>query len=257
MSRLSAALDRLQEAALRVARRRALRPLERRLERGLAKAFRAQRAALMKRMEGLRPQFPAVQEAAVPPAWEPTFNLAAEETWDLFLEPLRAAVGRALTAGARRAIADIGIKLLYKLTNPRAVDYLEKHGAELVRAINETTREYIRTVVTNGTARGWSYDQVASAIIQRYREFIVGKPQAHIDSRAHGIAVTEMGNAYCEGNAQVGQSLAAAGLRMEHRWVTMHDDRVSEICLANEAQGWIPLEQPYESGDMRPLAHPY
>lgn len=42
----------------------------------------------------------------------------------------------------------------------------------------------------------------------------------------------------------------------EKRWMSGFDDsRLCEICKANEAAGWIPFNEPFPSGHMRPLAH--
>src|SRR5208282_2235305 len=40
------------------------------------------------------------------------------------------------------------------------------------------------------------------------------------------------------------------------RWVTVGDDAVEEICLANEDQGVIDLDEDFDSGDDAPPAHP-
>lgn len=39
-------------------------------------------------------------------------------------------------------------------------------------------------------------------------------------------------------------------------WVTSGDSRVSDIDIANEAQGAIPLDKAFQSGHMRPPSHP-
>jgi len=71
------------------------------------------------------------------------------------------------------------------------------------------------------------------------------------------VAVTEIGNALEAGSAITAKELQDAGLVMEKSWLTVGDDRVcSEECELNEAQGWIPLDEPFASGHMHPLAHP-
>ncbi len=102
--------------------------------------------------------------------------------------------------------------------------------------IDDTTRQYIKTIITEGVDKGWSYNQMAKAISDRYAEFRVGRPQAHIASRAHMIAVTERGNAYSAGNAMVAEDLAASGLDMQKEGVITGGE-FCELCLGNEAQG--------------------
>ncbi len=250
---LIAVLDHFLEVARGKAKRRALAPLERKLEKALQKAFRRQGRAFLKKFKGLQHKF---TEALRDSDWEWLFDEATQETLRLFWEPLEDTVKAALVVGAKQALADIGIELLFDLTNPRAVAYIEARGALLVAA-QETTKDYIRTVIAEGVKEGWSYDRIAERIIERFEEFAVGKPQLHIDSRAHGIAVTEMGNAYVEANAIIARDLEDMGIAMEKRWSTMGDTHVEPECWDNEAAGWIPFDQPFPSGHMQPLAHPY
>jgi hypothetical protein len=279
---LVTALDRLLEASARVVLEERTGPIERRLERDLAVAFRAEGRAFLR---GFRNLADPAKWPLDEPQWMRYLVEAQAETLTLYTAALGTAIEDALMAGVLTAAeampegAPVGESLQeggwltriagwlaqqftvlfgirFDLKNPRAVAYLEAHGAELVRNIDETTRDYIRTVLVEGASKGWSYGEMARRISGRYKEFAVGRPQLHIDSRAHMIAVTEVGNAYAEGNLQVAQGLAAAGLKMEKSWHTRSDDRTEAICLDNEAEGWIPLEQTFSSGHMRPLAHP-
>jgi len=125
-----------------------------------------------------------------------------------------------------------------------------------VTKITETTREFINTIMVQSANEGWSYDQTAEALTQRFQEFAIGKPQSHIDSRAHLIAVTEAGNASLEGQMIVARDLQDAGIEMEKSWSTVGDDKVTEGCLENEAAGWIALNKEFPSGHMRPLRFP-
>lgn len=248
-------LDRFIEAASVAAKLRTLRPIERRLERELSKAFDAQGKAFLKAFRELRSRF---VESIGESDWGPLFDEIAEETVDLFYAPIQRAAGRALVAGAANLVAEIGEELPtpFTLRNPRAVAYLEQHGYGLISQINSVTRGNIATIVNNGVAEGWSYNRTAREIISLYAEMAEGRPQEHIKSRAHLIAVTEAGTAYETGNRIVVDDLAEAGIRMEHSWLTAGDDRVSEQCAANEAQGWIPLAQSFESGHTQPPRFP-
>ena len=252
------ALDRFLEVAdatkFNRRRRQALIPIERELERSLAVAFKRQSTLLAKLLAKEKSRF--VETIEDFDWWEAYLTAAQMRTLRLFTGPIDRAARRALLAGALHVLADTGVAMSFSLQNPRAVAWLQDYGAQRVAKIDETTRQYIKTVITEGVEHGWSYDQMARTIIERYREFAVGQPQQHIKSRAHLIAVTEVGEAYCEGNLQMGQVLQDAGFVMEKKWMTVGDDRVSAVCRGNEAQGWIPLNQPFQSGHIRPLAHP-
>jgi hypothetical protein len=253
-------LDRFLEAAWVVQRDKALAKGHKRLTRRLAKAFRAQGNLFVKRLaalEGLFPQAGRLQEALGEGDWVGLFDEVGELTLQQFTQPLREEIEASLAAGAQRMVGEVTVQgYSFTLANPRAVAYIQEHGAELVKGIEQTTKNYLRTVLTQAVSEGWSYNRTARAIIERFREFASGKPQQHIDSRAHLIAITELGNAYAEGNLIVARDIAAAGIPMEKAWQTVGDNRVSDGCRENEAAGWIGLEAEFPSGHLRPLRFP-
>jgi len=62
-------------------------------------------------------------------------------------------------------------------------------------------------------------------------------------------------DAWLERGLKQSRGLQSAGLPMEKSWLTCGDDTVCEICNGNAEAGWIPLDEPFPSGHMRPLAH--
>jgi len=229
-------------------------------DRKLSNAFRQQGRAFLSRLATQAGRFgtaEALREGANEvPDWEPLFTQAALETLSIFEGPISTIARQALEAGLRVAMADLKTTIAFDLKHPKAVAYLEDHGADLVTKINDTTRSRVRTIMTQAVDEGWSYNRTAKELKALYDGFSVGKPQKHIQSRAHLIAVTESGEAYEHGNMLVGQELAAAGLDMQKSWNSVGDERVSPECRANEAAGWIPLADAYPSGKDRPLQHP-
>lgn len=257
------ALDRFLERAQMTRRERVLRPTVATMEKALSRAFRTQGRRLIEESRVLESGgrrdgagVVALREAWTVDDWLRLFDLVSGETVDLFFTPIQAGVAEALLAGASEVIGMVGVDYAFGLANPRAVAYLEAHGYGLISQIDSVTRGNIATIVTNGTAEGWSYNRVAREITSLYSEMAIGKPQRHIDSRAHLIAVTEAGNGYEEGNLAVVRDLEDAGLRMEKKWLTVGDDRVSDGCQANQAEGWIPVAQAFQSGHARPLRFP-
>jgi hypothetical protein len=256
------ALDVFLAEAVAVRKERVLAQLRPRTERALARAFREQGALFLNMLRTIRAQWPKpeISEASTDaqfPGWENLWNQAAFETMGTFESPIVDAVQASMMAGGEAIYRDFGIVAAFDVTNPQAVDYVYRHGAELVSGVNNTTKGYIRTIIGDGLDQGWSYDRLAKALTERFSEFAVGKPQQHIDSRAHGIAVTEIGNAYEQGNFITANELSSQGLTMEKSWLTVGDDNVDDECKINQAQGWIPIEDTFRSGDMQPLAHPY
>lgn len=251
--RLLESTERFLEAVSVAQKWRKVRAIESRLERDMAKAFKAQGKAFIGRFAKLQGKF---KESISDDDWVGIYDDVAKQTQQLFINPIERAVQLSLTAAAEELIADLDVDYAFALRNPRAVAYVEEHGAALVKGINETTRDYLRTVIRGGVDEGWSHNRIAKAITDRYVDFAVGRPQEHIESRAHLIAVTETGNAYEAGNRIVIQDLQDAGLKMEKKWSTIGDDRVSDGCRENEREGWIPVDEPHASGDMHPLRFP-
>jgi len=247
------ALTTFLEAASTVSKWRTLAPLEKKLEKQLGLAFAAQGKLFLDKFAANKSKF---SEALTPSDWIGMWNAVTGATEQLFLDPIQNAVTASMDAAAEELIADLEVDYTFDLENPLAVEYVEEHGAELVADINSTTRDYLKTVITEGTEQGWSYDRMAKAISDRFVDFAVGRPQDHIDSRAHLVAVTETGMAYEHGNFIVAKDLTKAGLKMEKKWSTMGDSKVDPHCLANEAQGWIPIDKRFSDGSMQPLSHP-
>ena len=142
------------------------------------------------------------------------------------------------------------------LPNLRAQEYAKKHAAEAVTQINDTTRKEIARIVSDGVKSGSSYNDIAKAIKDKFKDFAVPMPQKHVSNRAVLVAVTELANAYCEGNAQVGNYLQDNGIKMMKAWQTLEDDRVSDGCKENERVGWIPISKEFPSGHMHPPRFP-
>jgi len=235
--------------------------IEKQLEDRMASYFRRQGEAFLSRLERRRAQFPAPpppKESINGDDWNRDLSGAFEESRPGFRVAVTSAHEAAMLKGGERAVANLGADSSFNLKNPRAVAWLEEHAAEKVAAdVEDTTRRYIATVVTKGVEEGWSYDRTAAAITARFAEFAEGSPLAHIESRAHLIAVTENAYAYEKGNAIVAATLAEAGLPMQKAWLTVDDDKVDEAdCLPNEGEGWIPLDQTFQDGSDEPPAHP-
>jgi len=195
-------------------------------------------------------------------AWELNMEVErmmarVEETirWEM-VDVVNKGISQSIEKGFNNGVSYLDIEYAFNVKHPRAINYINKRGAELVTKINETTRSEIKRIVTNGIEKGLSYDQTAKEISKRFSEFAIGKPQLHIRSRAHLVAVTEAGNAYETGNYEAGKQLQEAGIMLEKYWATVGDNRVSDGCSANEGQGWIPYDEAFESGHEHPLRFP-
>lgn len=167
-------------------------------------------------------------------------------------------IGGALASGATTGygVQAATFDISFKLPNPRAVAYAKEEAAKHITQISETTRDTIHGMIVKGIDEGASYDKVAREIKGRFSEFAIGKPQHHIASRAHLVAVTENANAYEAGGRMLVDDLEDAGLEMEKSWNTVGDGKVSDGCLENEGVGWILAKEEFPSGDQHPPRFP-
>jgi len=150
----------------------------------------------------------------------------------------------------------LDLQAAFDLPHPEAVKWADKNAAKNIAGVNNTTKKHIKNLVVNGLEEGESYSSVARAIKNQFKQFAVGSPLGHIESRAELIAVTEMGNAYEAGGAQLIGELKDVGLKMEKSRGGPNDGVTSNACLGDLADGWIPEDQAFSSGIMDGLEHP-
>jgi hypothetical protein len=248
------ATKKLYKLAHHAAKMELVTPAEVELEKQMQQAFKKQGKAFVTAFKAMRGRF---AEALSEGELEPVFRQSELESEQAFAKPLENAVKVMLMAGAQGLIGEMELGISFTLRNPAAEAYIRAHGAALIAGINETTRSEVRTLLAQAMEEGWSYGKTAKELIRRYEEFAEGRPQGHIASRAHGIAITEAGNAYEAGNYQAVQEMVAMGVKMEKSWDTSGGGDTCEDCVTNAAEGWIDFGQVHSSGDDHPLAHPY
>lgn len=147
---------------------------------------------------------------------------------------------------ARKQVEDMGIRVgpdFSQEMRSRAHKYAKKHGADLVKHIDESVREDMRSVLQTALNDGWSTNEFAAEIESRY---------ALSSQRAEVIARTEMAFADVEGNMA---AYKKAGVELK-RWITAGDDLVSDDCAMNAAAGPIPMSANFPSGAFQAPEHP-
>lgn len=226
-------------------RSRKLGPLVRRAELQIGALFRRQGNITV---AALRQRKQAFKESAEGDSVDAAFDEATMVTIGDIRDWSVAWGGAAFTEAIQATGILLSIDSSFDLPFPEAERYGSRHAAELIRGLNQTSREELRALVTRSISEGWSYERLAKEIHFKFEDFA--------KSRAHLVAVTELGNAYEEGGTAVGRTMQAAGIAVEKAWLTVGDDRVDPNCRANESAGWIPFDEPFPSGHMHPLDHP-
>lgn len=158
-------------------------------------------------------------------------------------EEYQAAIAEAISGAAATLLRDVGGS-----GNPDMSDFASRYLREnslskLTGELNPVSVERLQNGIANAWDAGGSYEQIVDAVHEVFADFS--------DVRAGLIAQTEANDAY---NAGREATARAAGLG-EKAWET-ESDNPCEVCLDNEAEGWIDIDDPFPSGDMGPTAHP-
>jgi Phage portal protein/Phage Mu protein F like protein len=141
----------------------------------------------------------------------------------------------------------------------KAIAWAKKRAAELVGKkidangnwidnqnakyrISDSTRDAIRSIITQAEEQGWSNDQLAVALSDSF---------AFSDERAELIARTETAFADTNGNMI---AYRESGVVSGKRWIL--DADACEICQANADAGVIPLDDDFPDGSDTAPAHP-
>lgn len=217
-----------------------------RLEKEVAKWFRWQGRLVMKKLPTLRKHFQESAGSDFDSMFDRAIKVTVLNGEEIFEAGMVPAVSQGYTAYAE----ELGMKAAFELDHPVAVEWAKKQAAIDVADVGKTTKKTIRGIVTRGLEEGASYDTVARRITKRFSEFAVGKPQLHIESRAHLVAVNENAVAYAHGESTLIDDIEATGIDMEKSWHTVGDDRVSDGCQRNANANWIPNDRAFPSGDM-------
>lgn len=231
------------EAANRVNVKRKTQKLETALESKLKRLFIQHGNAFLKRLAKHKSSF---RESISNDTLDELFDNTSQH--DNMAAAIQSAVANAVSVGADTLIDQLSVDVVFSLENPRAVEYLDNYGAELVKGLDETSKRLLQDVLANATEQGFSYTKTAKLIEKLFTDWS--------KNRAKLIATTEVGNAYQHGNLIVGKDLAASGVAIEKSWLTRGDDKVDPHCKANADQGWIDVNDEFSSGVERPLDHP-
>ncbi len=122
--------------------------------------------------------------------------------------------------------------------------WLRDHSLEkLTGGLDETTVERLRNALADAYREGADFDGLVRTVTDTYADFA--------DSRAETIAQTELNSAYNAGRHALGVDLGFN----EKSWA-LESLNPCPVCIENALEGWIPIDEPFPSGDMLAVAHP-
>jgi hypothetical protein len=263
MNPLKEAVKRLKQAAIGAIRTREKDRIAARHKKKFAAFFRKQRDLVLAEMEKNQFLFSESyrQLAEASPVdftvqnWDRIWDIIAHNSTDELQRLIINAEADGMQAGATRTGKILSMTgplptNTFNLANPRSVAWFQQNGGsvDLIKGIQTTTGDQIKTIIGKAIDSGQSYTKTAKEI----RESFDGMTR----QRSITIATNEVGNAYEQGNMEFAQSLRDNGVVMVKRWNTSGDELVSEVCQRNEDEGLIPINQYHQSGHQQPLAHP-
>lgn len=133
----------------------------------------------------------------------------------------------------------LNLEAIEAINNPVLVQWANKHAAEQVAHITETTRDQIKRMITDGFEKGLSNAEIADSIS--------GLAEINSASRARRIADTEVHNSISYGNHQ---AQLDSGVDKK-KWLTSGDEAVrdSHAKLDRQIRG---IDDPFSNGLMHP-----
>lgn len=171
-------------------------------------------------------------DSVVPLRFEATAAQAAD---------YQSAIEQAIAEAQEQLVSEIGAGQIPQTALGR---YLAENSlSKLTGEIADTTKQRLRDAIAQAVESGGTADDIVEAIEQTVDDFST--------VRANMIAQTEVNDAY---NASRSMVARGAGLN-EKRWITESSAPCPE-CILNEAEGWIPIDENFPSGDDQPTAHP-
>lgn len=154
----------------------------------------------------------------------------------------------------RRAVANIVAQMRVSLP-PSAIEDAIQADFEMVSGVTSTTREMLRRTLRDVFRQAEEYQPgqgMASATQFDFAQTLQQQWEGLSARRAETIAVTEYNRTASTATLSAYQD---AGITQK-RWFTVGDERVCEDCDGNAAQGEVPIDEDFESGDPAPPAHP-
>ena len=126
----------------------------------------------------------------------------------------------------------------------QAIDWAEKQGARLVTQMGEETKRRLADTISRGIENKRGIPGLARDIKRQFTDMSRYRSQL--------IARTETANALSQASLDRMEDMGIEG----KEWITAGDDKVSDECLGNEAEGVIPVNQEFSGGVMAPPQHP-
>lgn len=125
--------------------------------------------------------------------------------------------------------------------NTEAIQYAERHCAELVTNMDQETKQQIAKVISDGIKNKRGVDGLARDLRRQFMDMA--------SKRSRVIARTETSDALSQAFMDRSEDMGVDG-----KEIVTGDP--CEICAANAAEGVVPIAHIFQSGHSRPPFHP-
>ncbi len=149
-----------------------------------------------------------------------------------------------VTTGGQQALKRMGIEAEFKLQNMALKVVTKERVNFLLKSIDETTQKYVVQFLQTNLGQGVDPKDVV--------RLLQGQALSIAKERTNKIMETET-----VWGASLGEyrTYAKNGV-LSKKWITAHNEKVCPICMDNEAEDWVDINQEFSSGHLHPSAHP-
>ena len=165
-----------------------------------------------------------------------------------FIEELITALFTGASEGADLVVAQTRLSVDLSIPNQHAADWAREYTYELIKGIDDTTLEIVRSTITRFVEQdNYTMGDVFYSLINDGR---------YTEARAHMIGVTETTRAFAQGQRIAAEELVAQfpGTELVKTWFTNNDDRVCEICAPLDGMT-VPSTDDFPGGLLDPPGH--
>ena len=138
-----------------------------------------------------------------------------------------------------------GLEIDFGLLNPAVQEFLTSYTASEVTLIDTTTRSQIKNIIDEGVKLGKGIDEIAKDINNQYTMFS--------RTRSKLIAHNEVAQVHSQAEMLFYEESEVVD---EKSWWSANDDKVSQGCMNNQAQGNIDFDKNFQSGHQTTPRHP-
>lgn len=125
--------------------------------------------------------------------------------------------------------AEEGDYQLFNIIEPKYLKFVENHGLEMSKSINETSRKRAIRIMRDGIVKGERYSSIADTLLKEMKEQNI--------ARARTIVATEVHTSFMTAR----DLNAVSGGFKEKHWLSSKDAAVRPLHAKYDSEGWVKM----------------